>query len=167
MLLRPAEPSDALAVARVHVESWQAAYRGLIPDTYLASLRAEERAAHYDFATTDPAKPRTLVVLEDDSIQGFASTMPSRDSLLPSHGELAALYVHPNYWNRGLGLALIHAARAHLSAQGHTHALLWLLKGNQRGSSFYERDGWAHDQTIRRETIHRVTVDELRYQRPL
>jgi integrase/recombinase XerD len=30
MLLRPAEPDDAIAVARVHVRSWQAAYRTLM-----------------------------------------------------------------------------------------------------------------------------------------
>ncbi len=53
MLLRPAEPADAMAVARVHVRSWQAAYRGLLPDAYLDGLRPEDRAARYDFATED------------------------------------------------------------------------------------------------------------------
>ena len=44
MLLRPAEPQDAMGVARVHVRSWQAGYRGLLPDAYLDGLRAEDRA---------------------------------------------------------------------------------------------------------------------------
>lgn len=35
MRLRPAQPEDALAVARVHVRSWQAAYRGLLPDDHI------------------------------------------------------------------------------------------------------------------------------------
>jgi len=43
MLLRPAEPRDALEVARVHIGTWQAAYRGLVPDEYLDSLKIEER----------------------------------------------------------------------------------------------------------------------------
>jgi len=38
MLLRPAEPDDALAVARVHVRAWQAAYRTLLPDDYLINF---------------------------------------------------------------------------------------------------------------------------------
>ena len=167
MLLRPAEPSDAHAVARVHVESWQAAYRGLMPAPYLDSLRPEDRASRYDFATTDPAKPYTLVALVDGVIQGFATTMPSRDPSLPEHGELAALYVHPNHWQHGLGLALIQFARARLEAQGHTHALLWLLDGNQRGARFYERDSWTHDHITRTETVWNLPVTELRYQRPL
>ena len=32
-----------MAVARVHVRSWQVGYRGLLPDAYLDGLRAEER----------------------------------------------------------------------------------------------------------------------------
>lgn len=38
-----------MAVARVHVRSWQVAYRGLIPDGYLDRLCPEDRAVRYDF----------------------------------------------------------------------------------------------------------------------
>jgi hypothetical protein len=64
MLLRPAEPEDAIAVARVHVRSWQAAYRTLFPDDYLDQLRPEDRAQKYDFASLDPLKPWTIVAAE-------------------------------------------------------------------------------------------------------
>ena len=64
MLLRPAEPADALAVARVHVLSWQAAYRGLIDDAYLDSLRPADRAERYDFSHKDPLLPYTQVALD-------------------------------------------------------------------------------------------------------
>jgi hypothetical protein len=40
--LRNAEPTDAMAGARVHVRSWQAAYRKLVPDA-----RAGLEDAHY------------------------------------------------------------------------------------------------------------------------
>ena len=42
-----------MAVARVHVRSWQVGYRGLLPDAYLDGLRAEERAERYNFASGD------------------------------------------------------------------------------------------------------------------
>src|SRR5665213_598577 len=77
MLIRPAEPDDAIAVARVHVRSWQAAYRTIVPDDYLSRLRPEDRAQKYDFATLDPQKPHTIVAAEDGLIHGFATTMPS------------------------------------------------------------------------------------------
>jgi len=40
--VRAAEPADASEIARLHVRSWQVAYRGLLPDACLDGLRAEE-----------------------------------------------------------------------------------------------------------------------------
>ncbi len=163
MLLRLAAPADAMDVARVHVRSWQAAYRGLMPDAYLDQLRPEDRAARYDFATTDPAKPRTIVLEKDGAIRGFATTMPSRDADTPNHGELCALYVNPDDWGQGYGVALIQAARLHLSASGFSAAILWLLEGNIRADRFYRADGWHPDGARRSETMWGVTVNERRY----
>jgi hypothetical protein len=58
--LRRAEPTDAIAVARVHVRSWQAAYRKLMPDDYLDQLRPEDRAKKYDFGNLDPMCQRIV-----------------------------------------------------------------------------------------------------------
>ena len=43
MELRRAERPDAIAVARVHVRSWQASCRKLMPDDYLESQTAVRR----------------------------------------------------------------------------------------------------------------------------
>jgi len=34
-VIREARPEDAEAIVRCHIRSWQAAYRGLIPDEHL------------------------------------------------------------------------------------------------------------------------------------
>jgi GNAT superfamily N-acetyltransferase len=167
MLLRRAEPEDAMAVARVHVGSWQAAYRGLLPDEYLNRLRPEDRVPSYDFATLDPRKPRTIVASEDGLIFGFATTSPARDPDLPDRGELCALYVDPEKWGRGIGLALVSAARAHLLGAGFRSALLWVLAGNVRAERFYRIDQWAPDRKVRTDSLWGITVNELRYQRQL
>jgi GNAT superfamily N-acetyltransferase len=167
MLLRPAEPEDAIAVARVHVRSWQAAYRTLLPDDYLDQLRPEDRAQTYDFANADPLKPHTVVAVEEGLIRGFASTSPSRDPDLPDHGELCALYVDPEHWRQGIGVALVVAARRRLFGIGFRDALLWVLAGNIRAENFYRNDGWASDGQRRRDSVWGVAVDEIRYQRKL
>jgi GNAT superfamily N-acetyltransferase len=204
MLLRPAEPQDAMAVARVHVRSWQAAYRTLLPDDYLNQLRPEDRAHSYDFASLDPLKPRTIVAVEpgfpatqysatatcaafskespmkfgdatdldrksgvEGLIHGFVTTAPSRDLDLPDHGELWALYVDPELWGRGIGVALVSAARASLVELGVRKAFLWALAGNVRADRFYQMDGWAPDGVSRSESMFGVTVNEVRYQRGL
>jgi hypothetical protein len=101
MLIRPAEPPDAMAIARVHVRSWQVAYRGLLPQDYLDQLHPEDRARTYDFTSLDPLKPRTIVAVEEGLIHGFATTAPSRDADLANYGELCALYVDPEQWGAG------------------------------------------------------------------
>lgn len=163
MLLRPAQPIDAFAVARVHVRSWQAAYRGLLSDDYLDGLRPEDRAAKYDFTHADPQRPHTLVAVDAGQILGFATTMPSPDAGTPRLGELAALYVDPEHWHCGVGLALITAARAHLAAAGFTQAVLWVLLGNSRAARFYEKDGWIADGVKRTQLIWDIELDESRY----
>jgi GNAT superfamily N-acetyltransferase len=167
MLLRPAEPADAMSVARVHVRSWQEGYRGLLPDAYLDGLRPEDRAARYDFATEDDRAPATMVAIDDDRICGFATTSPARDADVRECGELCALYVDPEWWGRGVGAALILAARARLEEQGFRSAVLWLLAGNARADRFYRMDGWAPDGLRRTDTIWGVTVDEGRWRRDL
>lgn len=159
-----------MAVAGVHVRSWQAAYRNILPDNYLNQLRPEDRAARYDFATRDPLKPRTIVVIEEGAFQeirGFATTMPVKDADMPGYGELCALYVDPQHWGRGLGVALLLAARAQMFEHGFHNAILWVLTGNVRAERFYQNDGWVPDGTSRKATVWDIEVDEIRYIREL
>src|SRR5579862_883411 len=117
MQIRSAVPGDELAVARVHVRGWQVGYRGLLPDAYLSSLRAEDRVARYTFSSPDPDKPHTLIVVDGEAVLGFVTVgLPSSDDAAGA-GELLALYVEPDRWGRGVGRALIAAARARLAAR--------------------------------------------------
>lgn len=167
MELRRAEPADAMAVARVHVRSWQAAYRKLMPDDYLDQLRPEDRAKKYDFGNLDPHWPQTIIATESNEIIGFATTAPAQDANMPAFGELCALYVDPNYWGRGIGLALVSAARARLFDMGFRQAILWVLVGNVRADRFYRKDGWNPDGVRRTEEMWGVKVSDLRYERNL
>jgi GNAT superfamily N-acetyltransferase len=170
MRIRPAHPDDAMAVAGVHVRSWQAAYRNILPADYLRQLRPENRAAKYDFATRNPLKPRTIVAVEEGespAIRGFATTMPVTDSEMPGYGELCALYVDPQQWGKGIGVALLSAARLQMFEQGFGKAILWVLTGNVRAERFYQNDGWAADGVSRKATVWNIEVDEIRYARDL
>ena len=97
LLLREATPEDAMAVAHVHVRSWQIGYRDLLPGEYLGTLRAEERARRYEFSATDPRKPRTVVAADSGVIVGFSTVAPARDKESAGCGELCALYVDPQF----------------------------------------------------------------------
>lgn len=167
MLIRSAAPEDALAVAEVHVRSWQAAYRDLLPKEYLDRLRPEDRASRYEFGTSDPGRPSTLVAVRDELVLGFVTVMPARDMDVRGSGEICALYVDPQWWDRGVGRALMQAGRARLAMLGFRDGILWVLAGNIRAGRFYAREGWRPDGTRRAASVWGVTVDEVRYARCL
>jgi GNAT superfamily N-acetyltransferase len=167
MELRRAEPTDAIAIARVHVRSWQAAYRKLMPDDYLDQLRPEDRAERYDFGNLDPLSPQTIIATESGEILGFATTSPAQEPNMPDYGELCALYVDPDHWGRGVGVALVSAARASLFDLGFRSAILWVLVGNVRAERFYLKDHWTPDGIWRTQEVWGIKVKEVRYKRKL
>jgi GNAT superfamily N-acetyltransferase len=157
--LRSALQEDALAVANVHVRSWQVGYRGLLPQEYLDSMQPEERAARYTFGHSDPTKAMTTVAVVDNAIQGFVTIGP--------RGHLMALYVDPDAWGRGLGRTLIADARRQLAARDERDAYLHVLDGNVRAERFYTADGWRPEGDLEQKTAWGVTFNERRWRRSL
>lgn len=78
-----------------------------------------------------------------------------------------AIYVHPDWWNRGVGRLLIDDVRSRLSQERFSEAVLWVLVGNKRTERFYRIDGWEPDGQRRIQDVHGITVDEIRYSRSL
>jgi ribosomal protein S18 acetylase RimI-like enzyme len=169
LTLRTATPDDAAAVARVHVRSWQAAYRGLLPDAYLDGLRPEDRMVRYTFGATDPSVPSTTVAVEDGVLCGFVTTRlsPDIDVDVSAQAEVLALYVDPDAWGLGVGRRLMADARTRLVTSGRGEAVLWVLVGNDRAQRFYRIDGWRPDGRRRTEEVWGVAVDEICYRRSL
>ena len=165
--LRRAQPGDELAVATVHVRSWQRAYRGIVPDDYLESMRPEERAARYTFSANDPDHPVTLIAVDGGKVLGFATFGEAPNGADAGAARLFALYADPDQWNRGVGVALISEARSRLTSSGFAEAVLWVLEENARGRRFYERDGWVLDGATDGFEIDGKAIPEVRMRRRL
>lgn len=167
--VRPACPADALAVAGVHVRAWQVAYRGLLPDDHLDTLRVDEaRLARYRLGDDDPAAPFTALAADPDgTVTGFVTVGPSRDGDVPGAGECYALYVDPPRWGEGIARRLLAEGRRVLVARGHRLGALWVLAGNEPAQRVYRADGWALDGAARHEEVWGVPADVVRMRRPL
>ena len=176
MQIRPALPGDAPAIARVHVRSWQAAYRDIFPDHYLDTLDVDDRARRWESTLQEPLSPTSTTLLAtaaDGVVAGFAHLAPTRDTDTDTDtdtgptAEIAAIYVSPEAWSTGVGRELMKAALAVLSASPYTQATLWVLAENRRARRFYERAGWSADGTTRSAVIADTPVTEVRYRRGL
>ncbi len=101
--IRPAVATDVEAIARIHVASWRYAYRGQIPDAVLDSLDEQRRAALWR-GLLDKPEHRLILAELDALIVGFCSVIRSRDGDAQSDvAEVAAIYVEPTHWRRGIG----------------------------------------------------------------
>lgn len=161
MVVRWATVDDAEQLAGVHVETWRAAYTGVLPDDYLAGLDREARSRWWRKFIHGGAR---VHVADEGGVVGFCHADSSDDD---RWGEIYSLYVSPAYWGQGHGRALLSAGEATLLARGHTRAVLWVLEGNVRARRFYQGRGWAEGKPIRLETIGGAQVTELRYEKDL
>jgi ribosomal protein S18 acetylase RimI-like enzyme len=142
-----AMPTDCRAVAQVHVDAWRAAYVGMVPADYLASLSVDQRETMWR-ATVERGAPRVLVARIAADVVGWIAYGRSRDEGAAAEvGEIWALYVAPNAWSSGVGQALWKAASRDLQEQGCRYVTLWVIRDNARAIRFYERSGFTiqHD----------------------
>lgn len=171
MITRIAAPGDAAAIAKIHVLSWQMAYRGLLPQNFLDSLDPARRVLGWRESIETQAPPaRTAIVIADpEGILGFAHVCPTRDDDEQGNpvGELTSIYLHPDVWGHGLGRQLTGYAVELLREAGNLSATLWVLHGNARAIRFYEAHGWKPDGAVKHASIADIPVTEARYRTPL
>lgn len=167
MLIRPATARDAEKIASVHVRSWQSAYQGLIPQSYLDQLNVEQRKTFWEqyLRNTTGNREGCVVAEEDETIIGFANFVPSRDedSDPKTTAELASIYLLAERWNQGFGRALFQRVDELWRLAEFQEATLWVLNSNKRAINFYERLGWFVDGKEKSESTSGVLLNESRY----
>ena len=163
MFCRDAVVEDSIAIARVWVAAWRAAYPGLMPAGYLAGLNAE--AARPRFEQGLRANASVLVLELDGDIVGFSRYGASRDpDAGPETGEVIAINLHPSWWRRGLGRELIRETQQRLRRRGFSEATLWVLHGNASACQFYEALGWRLDGVEKHDDkLTGFALHEIRY----
>jgi ribosomal protein S18 acetylase RimI-like enzyme len=168
MSIRPALPRDAALIALLHIRTWQAAYRGQLPDSFLAALDSEidQRTARWErsIANAEARGEHQLVALDGDRVVGFVTFGPSADEPRePRVGQVYAIYVDPGNWDRGYGRDLFDSAVRGLTDADFSAAILWVLETNTRARRFYEAAGWVADGANKTEQRGDVELREVRY----
>lgn len=165
MEVREATVEDAGAMGVVHVNAWQAAYRGLMPDDHLDGLVPADRAAMWRRTITEDDSTRLVLVGVDDDgvVRAFSAAGPALDG--SDWGRVYVINVDPVAWGTGLASALFERAVRHLRTRRHPAAELWVADGNARARRFYEKHGWRPDGRTVTEDVFGATVTEARYVR--
>lgn len=136
--IRRADGMDAEAVARIFVETWQAAYPGMLSDRVLTGLSVERQFAYWRGVIG--GREQTVFVADSQGVVGFVACGAARPRLNGYRGEIYTLYVLPDRQGEGIGRALLSVALERLSQRNLMPALLWVLADNP-SRFFYERLG--------------------------
>ena len=140
--VRPATASDLPQIARLHVQSWQTAYRGVVPDELLRSMSAERSLPGWQ--KTFASFPDNLTVVDDAAeIAGFCCAGPVVDSDKnhPFTFEIYGIHVRPDCHRQGIGSKLMFQAFDRMRALGLDGAIVWTLEALVQSRRFYEKHG--------------------------
>lgn len=150
MNIRRATANDAPMLAKVHVDSWQVAYRGIVPDSFLERFTYQRREEAFWQALTANLE-ETYLVEDNDHAIGILTIGASRDADLDVNctGEIWGIYIAPDYWRRGIGTTLVYEAERILQSRGFNQVILWVLEENMDARRFYERMGFCLDGMYR------------------
>jgi GNAT superfamily N-acetyltransferase len=163
--LRDATSADVRQIAELHLASWRAAYRGIVPDAFLSGITIESRIVRWRQAISPRDSPltETTVADIDGTILGVCSFGPQRKPEAAGVGEIYALHVRPESWRQGLGQLLLDEALRRLATRGCARSVLWVLRDNANARRFYEARGWTFTGEEFVEDRGRYAIPETRY----
>ena len=141
-VIRPAQIDDALAMARVHVDTWRTSYVGIVPDEHLTNLSYERSQARWIEHLSNPQGETHAFVAEAQlgQIVAIASGGPLREAWDNLDGELYVLYVLKSFQGMGYGKLLVRRIAQELANKGYHSLVIWVLKDNP-ACRFYEKLG--------------------------
>lgn len=141
-MIRQATLADCRVGAEIQVQTWQAAYRGLMPQGLLDSLSVDQFEENWrkGISSLNHERLRTMAEV-DGQIVGFLGAGPARWPTPGYPHELYAIYVLPSGQGRGVGRALVANYQAWLDERRLGAFMLWVLKDNHPSRRFYESIG--------------------------
>ncbi|MCC7495164.1 MAG: GNAT family N-acetyltransferase [Fimbriimonadaceae bacterium] len=135
--VRRATLADARAIAWVQVDSWRAAYRGLVSQRFLDDFDITTRQDIWARALTQPRPDEVLFQASDGAGPvGFAYGSPGDDASY----ELGALYLLPAVQRQGLGRRLVGRIAATALVTGATRLTCASFR-DAPAADFYRRLG--------------------------
>lgn len=118
VLLRPARPPDAAAIAEIWHAGWRDGHLGRVPDDLLA-VRTRES---FDLRAAQRVED-TVVAVVGDAVAGFVMVVGD---------EVEQVYVSARHRGTGVADALLVEAERLVAASGRQRAWLAVVAGNAR-----------------------------------
>lgn len=163
VIIRTGKLGDEEQLARVHVQSWQETYKGIVPQNYLDQLSSELEERIDNWKKTLTSSKRWVWVAEGrQGVVGFCIFGPPRDPSKEGYAELGAIYLLASEKGKGIGFSLLSAGFNQMKNLGYKRAYCWVLENNPT-IKFYERSGASFSNQVKEDEIGGKVFNELAY----
>lgn len=138
-MIRKGQLSDAVAIAKLLVDTWQVCYQNFLPKTFLNGLTITKQTERQErlirsgiiyFLYENPKK----------ELLGFTSYGPPRSAEILADIELYTLYVHHLAQKKGIGKILLEQIIKEQSIPSQTMGVLVMEKNPYQ--SFYQKNNF-------------------------
>ena len=142
IIIREATIEDIPEVAKLHVESWNKTYSGIISQEYLNNMK-NNLSKRIDRMEKEFYLRKMIVAVIDKEIVAFSEFVFSNEFSkdLDVDSELCGLYVKNEYLNRGIGTEIFNYVKNLFKENNRKKMVLWCVKENQNAVNFYKRKG--------------------------
>jgi GNAT superfamily N-acetyltransferase len=163
MTYRKAKSNEAEAIATLHAQSWQVAYKGILSDAFLKDEVLDNRLKLWKKRFDNPQNNVFIcVAVEEKVLQGFVCIYGNDDEQWGSL--IDNLHVLPNLKGRGIGKELMQKA-AMWASKNHPNVglYLWVYEENHAARQFYEKMGGENVETQLYENSDGSSSNVIRY----
>jgi 3-deoxy-manno-octulosonate cytidylyltransferase (CMP-KDO synthetase) len=137
---RLANLEDAVAIAKVHVESWHKSFAGIVPQEFLDNLTVENRTAAFRQRLGEANYKMFVAEDSKKKIVGFADFGKARENGLEYKTELYAIYILREFQGKGIGENLFRLCQKAMIDEGFDSMYLMALAVSPY-KTFYEKMG--------------------------
>ena len=148
IVVRLATSCDASDVAEVHMRSWEAAYKDIIPADFIREKNAGRPALWENILGND--NTTQYIIKKNGNTVGMMGMSVSQDEDVDDGTyELTGLYLLPEYFYQGIGTRAMEVAFEKAQNLEMKDMTVWLLENNHNAKRFYEKCGFVHDKRMK------------------
>lgn len=148
IIVREATIDDIPEVAKLHLESWNRTYKGMIDQDYLDNMK-NNLDKRIERMKNEFSLRKMIVAVIDDEIVAFSEFTLTNEfsNQLDIDCELCGLYVKNEYVGRGVGTVVFNYVVDIFKKNNKNKMGLWCLKDNINAINFYENKGGKKTST--------------------
>lgn len=157
--IRKANLEDFADIASIHFKSWQAAYLGLLPETYINNKNnLFEKTKMWQQLIAHPDVIVWIAYDANHNSLGFIGYFADNNNY-----EITTLYVLPDYHGLGIGTKLMKMSLQDISeSNSNAHFCLWVLDTNVTAINFYKKLGFKYSGEDNQECYEGTQIIDIK-----